>query len=361
MNQLWETSLVGADCDRGVNDEPFFMPLTRRDLIQLRLIVPYHFVTLNGGGIPTGSGVALSIYNVTGTTLLCDYSTANIGNFLYSYRNDGTNRVAEYQFLFALGLADESAEQYSQYVFDVVANDVVMFDTGTTVYYFTYGIDDLPTGFIEYKSGSITVGLTDTEFTNYTLEINGVADTVHELATTPSCAHEDLACFRFKVSLNFATLGQTLEYFTKPFRVIRCDDEPTILMQATYPAALIDCGGHIHEGAGGDQYKNRHYLRIPGEVEVQSPKITKSYNNRSHNFKSQVQETFLLKSEPMPKWFADGIKTVIASQEVRIDGIEYLQEDIDLIFEKNDFQGSNYMNLNLPLQYRKCEKVFVCQ
>lgn len=359
MNQLWETSLISADCDRGVNDEPFFIPITRRDLVQLRLIVPYHFVTLNGGGIPTGTGVTLAIYNEAGTVQMCNYSDASVGKFLYSYRNDGANRVAEYQFLFALGLTDETGETYSQYTFDVVANEVVAFDTGTKIYYFTYGVDDLPPGFIEYKSGSIAIAMTNTEFSNYALEINGSTDTVTELATTPACAHEDFNCFRFRVTLNMSTLGQTLEYFTKPFKVVRCD-EPTVYVQATYPAALIDCGGHIHEGAGGAQYKNRHYLRIPAEVEEQSPKVTKSYNSRSFNFKSQVQDTFLLKSDPMPKWFADAVKTIIASQEVRIDGVEYLTEDIDTIYEKNDFQGSNYMNFNLPLQHRKCEKVFVC-
>ena len=360
MNQLWELSeTISADCDRGVNDEAFFIPVRRRDLIQLRLVVPYHFVTLNGNGIPTGTGVTLSIYNESGVTLLCDYSNASVGKFLYSYRNDGTNRVAEYQFLFALGLADENSENYSQYAFDVVANDVVAFDTGTNIYYFTYGVDDLPPGFIEYKSGSITVGLTGAEFSNYALAINGVIDTVHEIAQTPLCAHEDFACFRFKVTLNFSTFGQTLTYFTKPFKVDRSEDQ-SIYIQATYPASMIDCGGHIHEGAGGTQYKNRHYLRVPAEIEFQSPKMIKSYNGRSHNYKSEIQDTFLLKSDPMPKWCAAAIKTIIASQEVRIDNVEYLQENIDTIFEKNDFQGSNYMNLNLPLQHRKCEKVFIC-
>lgn len=362
MLQLWEPSnTISADCDRGANDEPFFIPVTRRDIIQLRLIVPYAYVSLNGGGIPTGTGVELEAVNESGVTQLCNYTDASAGKFLYSYRNDSTNRIAEYQFLFNLGMADESGENYSLYSIAVTDGDVVKLDTTNEVYLFTYGVDDLPAGMIEYKAGVLAIVLTGYEYTNLTLEINGVADTVSALATTPACANESGACFRFKVTLGMVTLGQDLEYYTKPFRVIDCDDQ-TVLMESTFPAGMIDCTGHIHEGAGDDQYKNRHYLRVPAEVERLPSRIVKSYNSRMYSYKTERQEQFRLISEPMPQWFADAVETLLTGQEVRIDGAEYYQEGTDRFFEENnDRQGSKYINLNINLQSSKCEKVFVCQ
>jgi len=363
MTQLWELSnTLSADCDRGSADEPFFLPVTRRDIIQLRLIVPYAYVSLNGGGIPTGTGVELEVVNESGVTQLCNYDNASVGKFLYSYRNDSTNRIAEYQFLFNLGMADESGENYGLYSFPVTSGDVVMLDTTNEVYLFTYGVDDLPVNIIEYKSGELAVVLTGYEFTNCNLEINGTPSSVTALANTPTCANESGACFRFKVTLGMVTLATNLEYYTKPFRVITCDDEQTVMLQSQFPAGLIDCTGHIHEGAGNDQFKNRHYLRVPAEIERLPSRIVKSYNSRMYTYKAERQEQFRLLSEPVPQWFADAVETVLTGQEVRIDGNEYYQEGGDRYFEENnDRQGSKYINMNINLQSSKCEKVFVCQ
>jgi len=362
MTQLWElSSTIAADCDRGPADEPFYLQCTRRDIMQLRLIVPYAYVSLNGGGIPTGTGVLLEVVNESGVTQLCDYDDATVGKYLYSYRNDSTNRIAEYQFLFNIGMADSGGENYSLYSFAVNDEDVVKLDTGNEVYLFTYGVDNLPENIIEYKAGELAVVLNGTEFTGYTLEINGIPDTVTALANTPTCANEAGACFRFKVTLGMVTLGTDLTFFTKPFKVMNCDEE-SILLEASYPSGFIDCTGHIHEGAGGDQYKNKHYLRVPAEIERLPSTVKKSFNSRMYAYKTERQEQFRLLSEPVPQWFADAVETILTGQTVKADGVEYFNEGSEKIFEENnDRQGSNYINMNVNLQSSKCEKVFVCQ
>lgn len=361
MTTLWETSeSLTADCDRGVNDEPFFIPVSRRDIIQLRLVVPYSYVALNGNGLPIGANLNLKAYNEAGTSVLCDYSDPTIGRFLYSYTNDGTNKVAEYQMFFCLGFKDEDLNEYGLYSVDATAGQVVYIDTGTTVYQFIYGVDEIPMPLVEWKAGSIAFVLTNIELGASTFEVGGTPVIPDAVTSSLICGHEEYKCFRFRLAVTFATLGQTINFWTKPFKVVRCDDV-TMFLQGEYPAGLIDCGGHKHEGTGGDQYKNRHYLRVPGYVEDGPVRVTKSYNSRKYCYRTDRVETAVAKSTPMPKWYCDAIQVLLEGQNTRIDGKLYDQEESQTFFENIDLPGQKYNVLNVNLQSSKCEKVFVCQ
>lgn len=364
MVQLWETSDISAGCEVGPLDQPFFIPVLRTDLIHLRLNIPYQIITLNGGGMPIGSSVDLSIVSENGATTLCNYSTANLNKYRYGYINDSTNRIAEYQFNLALGLADEDGDNYEQYTFDIVSGEIVElydFASGDLLYSFVYGVDDVPYPFIEWETGKICIGLSDTDYANFELQINGNTTGMSSMftATSPTCANESGACFRFKVTIVFGSYG-TLSYYTKPYKVVTCEEE-TVFIQSTYPSTIIDCSDQEHQAGGNSIFKNRLYSRIYGGIEKQPDEVRKSYNSRSFSYKSSRVQKFLFKSTPLPLWFADCIQTMLLGQSTKIDGVEYYQNDIESFFEtNNEIIGTTYQNIYLPLYSSKCEKVFVC-
>jgi hypothetical protein len=163
--------------------------------------------------------------------------------------------------------------------------------------------------------------------------------------------------------VTFATLGVTKHYYTKPYKVVRCD-EPTIFCEAQYPLNVQDCEGQFHNGAGAvgaSFHMNRLLMRIPGDIEQLPSEIEKSYNNRSRSFKSALTKRYQLRSTPIPQWFADSFEAVVAAKNVLFEGVEYLQNNGNTIFENPDTIGTTYQNINLSLQSSKCEKVFVCQ
>jgi hypothetical protein len=362
MIHLWEQSDVSDFCSNGGdNDQPFYIPVKRTDLISLRFQLPYGLVDMNGGGLPIGDKVSLSIVSGDTATTLCDYSNSTINKFNFGYINDSTNRIAEYQFLLGLGLADAIGDNREIYTFDVGEGDLVYLDFAGTIYVFKYGTDSIPAPLIEWKSGSVCLSMTALEVATASLTINGSPNLFDAIFSTPVCAHEDFACFRFKLTVELVTYGTTQEYYTKPFRVVQCD-EPTIFVESTYPSGVIDCSGQIHSSGGDAMAANKLYMRIPAEIERVPSVFEKSYNSRSRSFKSSVTKKYLLKSLPIPQWYADAFETCMAAKTTKLDWVEYLQPDINSLFEtNNELNGHTYPNIYLYLQSSKCETVFVCQ
>lgn len=360
MIQLFEESNdTSANCSIGTLDEPFYIPIKRNDPLYLRVQLPYQFVTLNGGGIPTGTGVKMSIVKVDGTTLLCDYGDATSGKFKYGYVNDGTNRIAEYQFFTGIGLEDESSDNHNVYGFTTAVNDVIMFSVDAVVYSFVYGVDEIPYPFWEWDAGKIAIVLSDTEYALSSLEINGASDTIDTVVDVPQCAWENNDCFRIKIELSLVTYGNWITFFSKPYKIITCD-EPSLWLYGKYPSGTIDCAGQKHEAGGDAFYKNLLMMRIIGEIDDFPALIQKVYNERSISYKSSRIKRKILKGEPIPTWYKDAFETIMLAKETRVDGEQWYAKDIETFTENIDINGVTYQNINLPLQSSKCENIFVC-
>lgn len=363
-NNLWEQSTTQANCNLCQSDEPFFIPIVGTDMISLRLQVPYQYITLNGGSLPIGTNITMSIVDEIGTTTLCDYSNASSGRFLMSQVNDGTNKVAQYQFYAPLRLRDASNNWWSQYYFTATKGDHINITgglDGDNDCDFIYGYDDLPANFYEVQAGYIVIpARTLTANTTNILKVNNVVTTMnHIYGASTACTHEDYSCFRIKISINFPTWGQIKDFYTKPYKREFCTD--SVRISGIYPTDSTDCIGYYHQGSivGGAIAPNNLFLRIPADIEGAPSKVTKSYNDKCYNFKTSMQRAYRLKSDPVPAWYACEIENIIASKDFRVENISYISEN-EQIFEESDVESSKYQNINISLLSCKCEKVFVC-
>ena len=358
MTQLFEVSNISDFCNVGALDSEFYIPIDRKELQQLRLVIPYQYVTLNGGGLPI-SAVDLSIVNNTGSSTLCNYGDPSTGNYMFSYINDSVNRIAEYKFFFGLGLADENGANCDIYGFNPVTNDVIEIDVNGTMYSFVYGVDEVPLPFIEYYTGSIAIMLNSTDYSNTTIKINNIVDSLTFPLSIPHCAHENFDCFRFKIEVVFSNYGETKTFYSHAFKVPKCDEE-TIYLTGTYPDSAIDCGGHLHSGTGAFVFQNKHYLRIYGGIKKMPDEVGKEYNTRSRAYKSYITKKKNLKGEPVPLWFADALQTVLLGKNVRFDNEELYPDDDASYLEDIEINGMTYQNINVNLRSSKCENIFVC-
>lgn len=361
MIQFFEESNdISNNCLIGTLDEPFYIPIKRNDPLYLRVQVPYQFVTLNGGGIPTGNKVDMKIVAVDGTTTICDYGDGTTAKFLYGYVNDSTNRIAEYQFLTGIGMEDENFENHNIYSFDVVANDIVILAVDDIVYTFVYGIDEIPYPLWEYDTGKIAIVLSDTEVSLTTVDINGASGIIDTAVDVPQCAWENNDCFRVRIDIELTTYGNTITYLSKPYKILHCD-EPSVWLTGKYPSGSIDCAGQKHESSGGYSFhKNLLMMRIIGELDDLPSEIEKTYNERSYNYRSSVIKRKVLKGDPAPLYFIDAVETVMLAKETRVNGVQYYAKDINTFTENIDINGVTYQNINISLQSSKCENIFVC-
>lgn len=363
-NNLWESSSSQFNCNLCASDEPFFMPLNRIDLVGLRLQIPYQYVTQNGGSLPIGANVELSIVDEVGTTTLCSLSTANNGRFILGKVNDATNKVAQYQIYTPIPLRDGSNIVWTHYYFTATKGDHINI-TGDALAEnecdFIYGYDSLPENFYEVAPGYIVVpGRTLTANTTNVLTKNGTTTSLTLLYTTATaCTHEQYQCFRFKLSVTYSTWGETKDFYTKPFRIERCTE--SLKIQGKYTSGMTDCVGYKHSASFnvGIIGENNLILRLPADIETAPNFVRNSYNDRCYKYKTEVQRAYRLKSDPMPSWLASEVENIIASQEFKVNNFQYISES-ELIFEESDVESSKYQNINLSLLSCKCEKVFVC-
>lgn len=363
INNLWEESSEQANCNLCASDEPFFMPLKRTDILNLRVQIPYSYVQANGGSLPIGTNVALSIVDEIGTTTLCNYSTANLGKFLLGYANNSTPKKAQYQIWCPIALRDESNLYWSQYYFTANVGQLVKITGGGGLdeVNFIYGYDNLPENVIELKSGVLVVSCIPT-FANVTnlLTLDGVSTSLTLLYTTAlACSHESYQCFRFKLVASFTTSGETLTLYTKPFRIERCND--SIRIKSTYPTNTYDINDYYHGGSWNVSVidPNNLILRIPADVMKEANQVTKSYNDKCYNYRSELTKRFRMKSDPMPEWYALEAENIILGRGFTADNVGYNLEGSQ-IFQNSEVYSAKYENIDVPLSQCKNEKVFVC-
>lgn len=365
MIPIWEQTdfispVLVDSCQRGVNDDEFYIPIERRDLINLRLDIPYPLITSNSGSLPIGSNVNLSIVDLTGTTTLCNYGSPinpAVGNYRFAYLNDGTRKIAQYSFLLGLGLDNSAGKTF--YALNVVYGDTVVINFAGVGYYWIHGVDQTPLPFIEHAAGRICFCATASEIAASLFIINLTIQTPIAIFGTPLCASENRACFRFKVTVNLSIFGLTLTFFSKPFRVVDCD-LPTTFIQGYYPPSNSDCLGQVHNFSGNVFDHGKLYMRIYSDLLEIPSTIEKVANQRSVVYRSSVIKNFQFRSLPIPQFYADMFECIALSKEMKIDGKPY-QITAQSLFENNTENiGEVYQNINVNLQLSKCETVFVC-
>jgi hypothetical protein len=363
MNQFWENTATQFNCTIKGNDESFFIPMLRTDPVFLRLVVPWQLVQFNGGGLPnSGANVSLSIVDETDSTTYFDYSGVSSNRFRLGTINDGTNKHAEYQILAPFRVQDENGENYAYYYFDVVSGDVVELDDNGTIYSFIYGKTLPPEVFWEYKSGRFGIGLNVTTLAGVTLKKNNVTASLTSIVTSlgTAGAHENFNCFRFKLSVNFATYGQVVDFYTKPFKIVRCNED-TIYMSAQYPLSSFDCEGHKHESSNSNLWDaNRLSFRLHADVDTEPSRIEKKFNDRQFTFGVTKIEYVSLKSDPIPLWMERAAENILCARDVMIDNVTVYNQEADTIAENPEINGFEFRNLNVLLQLSKCELTFVC-
>lgn len=363
MNNLWEQTNIQANCANCGVDEPFYMPIKRTDLVNVRFQVPYHLVSANGGGLPVGGNVRLSIVDEVGTTTLCNLGTASGGQFMWVRYNDATNKKGEYQFYFPVGMANELNQNYRHGFVDVNAGQYLQIsNTGTEADGgFTYGVDETPSIFQEIRPGRLVFpyrlpGL------SVIVSLDGVSvgyTNVYPTATT--CAHEQFNCWRLKLTLTFSTSGVTKEYYTKPFRVNRsCDD--SLMLSGVYPSGATDCNGYVHNGVVSPAVAdpNRLFLRMPAVLNQVASRVKKTFNDKCFSVRGERQPAYRLNSDPVPSWFASEAEGVFLAREFYVNNMELQSTDNDQLFTGVDIPGYQYQYLDVPLQSCKCQLIYGC-
>lgn len=363
INNLWEQSNIQANCEICGVDEPFYMPVNRTDMLALRLVIPYHLVTANGGGLPVGSNVRISIVDETDSVTLCDFGNLATGKLMWSRLNDSTTKHAEYQFYMPIGMANELNQVYSQKYVDV--NDgqyLEISGSGTDADGgFTYGVDQTPAIFQEIKAGRlvfpyITPGI------GLSVTIDGVVATLgNPYSVITSCPHENFDCWRVKVSVAFPSSGVTKYYYTKPFKVSRsCDD--SLMIAGKYSVGVTDCNGYVHNGTMTPNVAdvNRLFLRIPAMLSQTASRVKKTYNDKCFSVRGERQQSYRLNSEPVPSWFASEAENIMLGNEFLINNMELQLPDNDQIFQGVDIPGYTYQFLDVPLTSCKCLMLYGC-
>lgn len=362
-NNLWEQSSIGADCERCGIDEPFFIPAYRTDMMALRFQVPYYLVNANGGGLPVGASIRLSIVDQTGVTQLCDLGNAASGRFMWSRYNDPTEKKAEYQLYFPIPMANEIGQVFTHKYVDVNEGQYLEISgSGTDADGgFVYGVDATPAIFQEIKTGRLVFPFTTTPI-GLTVTLDGVGvPTPNVYSTLTNCAHENYNCWRVKLTITFSISGVTKEYYTKPFKIERgCDT--TLRITGQYPTGTTDCNGYVHNGIMNPNIAdlNRLFIRIPADLSRGANKVKKTYNNKCFSIKGERIPMYQLNSEPMPEWMVDEVENIMLAKETQYDNLPLMLTDTDSIFSTADAPGFLYQNIDISLQACKCLTIYSC-
>lgn len=354
MIQLFETSSIDSNCNIGVNDKPFSMPVIDGDHIFLRLQVPYYLITANGGGMPVAANLTLRFTDVEGANTLCNLNHPSGNQFRYTFSNNAQKRVAEYRFMIPLSFAGIA---YKTFSFSANYGDEIVVDNAGEITTWVYGVEPTPYPFIDYVSGKIAIR--KKFYGAYSVKVNGSIAILSAMFTNDQIACLNETCFRVAIDLNFAALPSPLyTFYTKTYQKLLCDEDSLFIESKYSDNYSLDCGGHYNVPNTG-LYANKHYLRIPADIDKLPSNVLKTYNAKCFQYRSEVTKRVQLKSDPMPDWFQDACETLMLGTNFKINGVEY-QIGTENIFENNDLIGSVFQNINLPLTQCKCENVFVC-
>lgn len=361
MNNFWEQSNIQANCDLCGIDEPFFIPVGREDLINLRFIVPYHLVAANGGGLPIGAGVTIDIVNEIGTTVLCAMGAANSSNFGFGYLNLPTPKVAQYQFYIPQPFKGPTGINIGWAYINVNAGQNVVItgaNTGANSQ-FTFGVDPLPASFYQVTPTRLVFPYNG-NILSIVATLDGASVPVTLFLNRPTCNHENFQCFRVRLTINFASAGVTKVYYTKPMRVFKCEE--TIRLSASYPSTAIDCNGYRHTATlvPNTFSATQLYLRIVGTLNKTANKVKKTYNNKCFSIKSERTPQYKLNTPPVPEWFASEVENILLAKETAYDNMPLLLSDTENVFNNQEVNGYTYQHIDLTLQSCKCEVIFSC-
>lgn len=360
MNNLWEQSNIQANCELCGVDEPFYMPIGRQDLINLRLQIPYYLVTQNSGGLPIGASVRLGMTDEAGT-VICDLGLATANNYLFSRYNNTTTKKAEYQFYIPQPFKDENGINYGWKYVDVnEGQHLLITGTGTDAdCEFTYGVDDTPAVFYEIKNGRLAFPFESTAPLIFAY-LDGVPATITNLFNSPTCAFEDFDCFRVTVQVQFSVSGVIKQYFSKPMRIERCED--TIKIRATYPSLTTDCNGYIHDGTFSNPIADTNilFIRMVGNLNRSANRVKKTYNNKCFSIKGERTPMYKLNTPPVPTWFAQEVENLLIAKETEYNNVPLLLQDTDQLFQEQGVPGYTYQHLDISLNSCKCEITFSC-
>lgn len=362
MNNIFESSDNSANCQLCPSDEPFFIPFTDEDFFAIRLQVPYALVELEGGSIPIGVNFDVAIYDELGTTSLFDFGDMTSTKFNVGYRNNATDKLAEYQLYLPVPFADQGGAVHIHRYVDVTEGDLVqVVGAGyNEVFYFSqdqipyplYKISDTKLG-IPVLSGSVGLLI---------VNVNNASATIKQVYPVEVGVAGETGCFRFRISLSYPSgSGNVYHYFTKPFKRIKCDEVLRVI--GTYPGNTIDCNSNMHQSFNVNYTmfaQNMLIGNVFADCEEISSVVKKTYNSNSFNYKSEKQRRFSFKSDPCPKWYADHIENMVLAKLFEINNTAYIMEGVESVFKDSDIDSVSFQNIDVNLQLRKCEKVFSC-
>lgn len=360
-NNLWEQNSTGFNCEKCGLDEPFIMPVNRTDMMAVRFIVPYYLVAANSNGLPIGAALKLSMVDQLGTTTLCDLGVATAGKFMYSRYNDVTNQDAQYQFYFPVPFKDQYGYNYSHAYFDVNVGQHVKITGSDTPAdgEFVYGVDPTPAIFQEIKAGRLVFPFRMPGWI-LSVSLDGIPIAVGYPYAGSSCSHENFNCFRLKLEITFSVAGVTKTYYTKPFKVTKCEE--TIRISGQYSSGSKDCNGYIHNGTMTPAISdlNRLFLRIPADITRDANKVKKTYNSKCFPIKSERIPMYNINSDPMPEWMVDEVENIMIAKDTQYDNLPLMLTDTDSIFSTQEISGFEYQYINLNLQACKCLTIYSC-
>lgn len=364
MNNLWENSNTSAACESCGIDDAFFMPVKRTDMFNIRFQVPWNLILSNGGGMPVGNNVRLEFVDETGVNSLCNLGPAALSNpkFMWSRLLDSGLKVAEYQFYMPIPLADEYSNAYSHAYFDVSNGQTVKIINSASGAdcEFMYGYDQTPAIFQEIRPGRLVFpyripGL------SLQVELDGVPISIGYVYPQTICAHEFYNCFRVKLSINFSVSGYSKEYYSKPIKIVR-GNEDTLRISTEYTGIRVDCNGYVHDGIMTPAIADltRLFIRMPATLTKLANRVKRTYNSKCFAVRGERRSIYQLNSEPVPEWYASEVENVMLGKTILIDNTQLLYEGGESIFANIDVPGYINQYMDVSLASCKCEKIYSC-
>ncbi len=361
MNNIFESSDNSANCQLCPSDEPFFIPFTDEDFFALRLQIPYSLIASEGGGLPINTKFNLSIVDELGTTLLYDFGDMSTQKYNVGYRNNATDKLAEYQIYAPVPFADESGYVHGHRYVDVADGDLVRITGAGYNELFYFNQDEIPYPLYRVSPTKLGIPVVTGLVGSLVVSVNNVGATIKMVYPTGVGVAGEAGCFRFKITIEFTPSANTFDYFTKPFKRIKCDEVVRVI--GTYPGNTIDCNSNMHQSFTFNYTmfaQNMLIGNVFADCEEIASVVKKTYNSNSFNYKSEKQRRFAFKSDPCPKWYADHIENIVLAKLFEINNTAYIMEGAESIFKDSDIDSVSFQNIDVNLQLRKCEKVFSC-